>query len=81
MTVYGGLEFGIALIFLTALFKPELITYGVLASVLIHGSLVVFRSISFFLYDNIGSMTYKLAIGEWAILLLGLAILFAGRKI
>lgn len=80
MTVYGGLEFGLALVFLAALFKPELVTYGVLASVLIHGSLVLFRSISFFAYSDIGSMTYKLAIGEWVIFLLGLAILFASRK-
>ena len=80
MTVYGGLEFGLALVLLGTLFKPELVTYGVLSSVLIHGSLVLFRSVSFFMYSNIGSMTYKLAIGEWVILLLGVAILLAGRR-
>ena len=80
LTVYGGLEFGLALILLATLFKPEWVTFGVLASVLVHGSLVLFRSISFLLFSNIGAMTYKLAIGEWAIFLLGLGILFIGRK-
>ncbi len=80
MTVYGGLEFGLALVLLATLVKPEFAVFGVFASVLVHGSLVLFRTISFFMYSNIGSMTYKLAIGEWVIFLLGLVILFASRK-
>ena len=76
MTVYGGLEFGIALVLLATLFRDNTINFGVLAGVLIHVSLVVFRSISFFCYSDIGSFTYRLAAGEWLITLLGVAILF-----
>ena len=76
MTVYGGLEFGLALALLATLFRAETVGFGVLACVLVHGSLVVFRSISFFCYNDIGAFTYKLAIGEWMITLLGIAILY-----
>lgn len=79
MTVYGGLEFGIALVLLSSLWRSETVTWGVLACVLIHGSLVLFRSISFFLFAEIGGMTYKLAIGEWVIFLLGLTLLWWER--
>ncbi len=76
MTVYGGLEFGLALVLLATLFRSETVGFGVLACVLIHGSLVVFRTISFFCFTDIGAFTYKLAIGEWIITLLGIAILY-----
>lgn len=76
MTVYGGLEFGIALVLLASLFRSDTLTFGVLACVLIHASLVVFRSISFFCFSGIEDLTYKLAIGEWVITLLGIAILY-----
>ena len=79
MTVYGGLEFGIALILAVALLREDTVHYGVLAAVLIHGSLVVFRTISFFRYQGIGSFTYQLAAGEWIITLLGIAILLFTR--
>ena len=76
MTVYGGLEFGIALLLLATLFRSETVTYGLWAALLIHGSLVVFRTISFFLYSDIGSFTYRLAIGEWVIFLVSAALLY-----
>ena len=80
MTVYGGLEFGLALVFLLPVFKQETVSYGVLACALVHGSLCLFRTISFFSFSNIGSMTYKLAIGEWVIFLFGAAILYFSRQ-
>lgn len=75
ITVYGGLEFGIALLLLASLFRTETLVYGLWAAMLIHGSLVLFRTISFFLYSNIGSFTYRLAIGEWVIFLASTALL------
>lgn len=80
MTVYGGLEFGLALVLLATLIRNETVRFGVLACVLIHGSLVVFRSISLVCYSDIGAFTYRLAIGEWVITLLGIAILFLGTR-
>lgn len=63
MTVHGGLGFGIALLLLATLFHSETVTDGPWAAMLIHGSLVLFRTISFFVYSDIGSFTYRLAIG------------------
>ena len=75
MTVYGGLEFGMALIFACACVRNATVFYGVLACVLLHGSLVVFRTISLFTFEEIGAFTYRLAIGEWVITVLGILIL------
>lgn len=75
MTVYGGLEFGIAIVFLLALWRPDTVYFGVLACTAIHASLVVFRTISFLRFAEINSFTYRLAYGEWAIMLVGIAIL------
>ena len=75
MTVYGGLEFGMALLLLLSVLREETVGYGVLACVIVHASLVVFRTMSFFRYSEIDAFTYKLAAGEWAIALIGAAIL------
>jgi hypothetical protein len=76
LTVYGGLEFGLGLVLLAALFNDETLRFGVLACLLIHCSLVVFRSIGFFIFTDIDPFTYRLAIGEWVIALAGIAIYF-----
>lgn len=79
MTVFGGLEFGLALILLCSIFRAQTVTYGLIACVLIHGSLVLFRTISLFSFSGIEPMTYKLATGEWVIFILGLVILWLNR--
>lgn len=76
MTVYGGLEFGIALILLASLCRNETVTYGLWVAMLIHGSLVLFRTISFFVFSDIGAFTYRLATGEWVIFIASAALLF-----
>jgi hypothetical protein len=70
LVIYGGLELGLALIFLLPLVRAEFLASSLLACVLIHACLVAFRTVSLFLYSDISSMTYKLAIGEWVILIL-----------
>lgn len=80
MTAYGGLEFGIALLLLASLFRNETVSYGLWAAMLIHGSLVLFRSVSFFAYSDIGAYTHRLAIGEWVIFLASAALLFFCRN-
>ena len=79
MTVYGGLELGLALVLLAAVFRPETVGWGVSACVLIHASLVLFRSLSLFRFDDIGAMTYQLAAGEWLILIMGLIAMWLQR--
>ena len=53
---------------------------GVLVCVLIHAALVLFRTVSLFWFSDVAPMTWKLAAGEWLILLLGLATMFFSSK-
>ena len=76
LVIYGGLELGLALIFLLPLIRADCLTSSLLGCVLIHACLVAFRTVSLFLYSDISSMTYKLAIGEWVILILAVVCLF-----
>ena len=75
LVIYGGLELALALIFLLPFARKEFLDSSLVACALIHACLVTFRTVSFFLYDDISSMTYKLAIGEWTILLLSVFFL------
>lgn len=78
LTVYGGLEMGLAAVFLLPWLNPQFTMGALWACTLVHGCLVLFRSISFWLYPKVASMTVQLAIGEWIIFLvsLGMAIYF-----
>ncbi|MBX9679209.1 MAG: hypothetical protein K2X38_10635 [Gemmataceae bacterium] len=67
--VYGGLQIALGLIFLAPLVRPEYTMPSLDACLLIHGILVLMRTISFFLYPGIGSTTYFLAASEWVIFL------------
>ncbi len=69
LSVYGGLEMGMACIFLWPLWRPKQLESSLLACLLIHGCLVLFRGVGFFLYSDIQRMTYQLAVGEWVIFL------------
>ena len=69
LTVYGGLEVGMGLIFLWPLLKPGETEFALKACLIIHACLVLFRSIGFAAFQNFDPATYKLAIGEWVILL------------
>ncbi|APZ92270.1 hypothetical protein [Fuerstiella marisgermanici] len=73
LTVYGGLEFGIGLLLLLPLVRSTATEPVMIGCILIHGSLVAFRTAGFLMFADIGSMTVKLAVGEWVILLAGLA--------
>ena len=69
LAVYGGLEFGIACVFLLPLWRPMQLESSLLACLIIHAGLVLFRSAGFVLFSGIQPMTYKLAVGEWLIFL------------
>ena len=74
LTVYGGLEIGMGMTFLLPFFGTRFLDYTLLVCVLIHANLVFFRTLSFVFYSDIGSGTYKLAMGEWVIFLLGIIL-------
>ena len=76
ITVYGGLEVGLALIFLLPLYSPEATRYSLLSCLLVHACLVIFRAGSLLLHRDFGPFTLKLAAGEWIIFLAALAIWF-----
>jgi len=67
LTVYGGLEFALGLVFLWPLLRPQDVGYALLVCLAVHASLVAFRTASFLLYSDIGSGTFTLAAVEWLI--------------
>lgn len=69
LTVYGGLEVGIGLLFLIPIFGKRNMRTVLLACVLLHAGLVGFRTISFILYAEFVTTTYMLATLEWLIFL------------
>jgi len=79
LTVYGGLELGLALVFLLPAIFDRHTREAVLACLIIHGCLVVTRSVSFGMFEGISPSTYKLAAGEWVIFLASLAVWWKSR--
>lgn len=80
LTVYGGLEFGMALIFLLPLVFPEYLKAGLWGCFLIHASLVLFRSLSFVIDSSAIAETRSLAIGEWVIFLVAAALVAMTKR-
>lgn len=79
-TVYGGLEVGLGATLIVLAAQSSTLSSGLIACLLIHGGLVLFRAISFSLYDAMKGLTLNLAIGEWVIFLASLALLIASRR-
>ncbi|WP_417388824.1 DUF4345 family protein [Gimesia sp.] len=79
LVIYGGLELALGIIFLWPLWQREVTRYALVACVIIHGCLVLFRSIGFFVFTGIGSTTYSLGVGEWLIFLISLGFYLVQR--
>ena len=79
LTVYGGLELGLALVFLWPLLQSAVTQYSLGVCLMVHGSLVLFRTIGFFLFTGFESTTFYLASGEWLIFLISLTLLYLQR--
>ncbi len=75
LTVYGGLEMGLALAFLLPWVNSQYATAILWCCTLVHGCLVLFRGISLWLYPKVAPLTQQLAIGEWVIFLSSVALL------
>ena len=67
--VYGGLELALGIAFLWPLRRKQDTVGALRLCCLIHSCLVVFRTVSFFQFSDIGKTTYVLAGIEWLILL------------
>jgi hypothetical protein len=79
LTVYGGLEVALGLLFLWPLYRSEEVAFPLLACLIVHGCLVLFRTIGFFVYTGFETTTYALAAIEWLIFL-GAAGLFIWKR-
>jgi len=81
ITVYGGFELALGLIFLWPLFRPASLEGALRVCLLMHACLVLFRTSSFLLFEGIPATTKYFAIGEWLIFLLSLlAVVLANRS-
>lgn len=69
LTVYGGLQFALGIVFLWPLFRSGELVRILQLCLGIHACLVVFRTVSFCLFPDIPSMTFALAAVEWFIFL------------
>ena len=79
LTVYGGLEVALGLLFLWPLYRSEEVAFPLLACLVVHACLVLFRTLGFFIYAGFESTTYVLASIEW-IIFLGTAALFFWKR-
>jgi hypothetical protein len=73
ITVYGGLEFGVAMFFLLAAMRPEMRQAGLLFALLFYGGLVAWRIPTLLLVPGVHRVTYGFAATE--AVLLGMAVL------
>lgn len=80
LTVYGGLEVALGLLFLWPLYKREEVAFPLFACLVVHGCLVLFRTIGFFIYTGFETTTYGLAGLEWAIFLFTVALFYSLKR-
>lgn len=76
LVIYGGLELALAIVFLLPLIRPKRLENSLLVCLIVHACLVLFRTVSFFLYSAISPMTQKLAFFEWLIFLVAAALVW-----
>ena len=80
VTVYGGLEVGLGLVFLWPVLSREDITVALRTCLLVHLGLVIFRTIAFSRFSGFETTTYALATTEWLILLTSAALSRSNRQ-
>ena len=76
LAVYGGLQWGLALIFLILAARPDLQRLGLLLSIALYAPIVLHRAIGLVRYAPGGAMTGALAAFEVLLLLAAVALWF-----
>ncbi|MGI8560059.1 MAG: DUF4345 family protein [Luteimonas sp.] len=79
-TVYGGLQWGLALVFAWLAFKPELHRTGLLVALALYAPIVLHRSISLLRFGPVEAMTKAIAGLEWVMLVAAAALWFLGNS-
>jgi hypothetical protein len=77
ITVYGGLEMGVAAFFLIAGLMPKYQEAGLLFGLLFYAGLVIFRAYSFATVPGIERMTYYFAASELVLGLIAAGLWFS----
>ncbi len=80
LTVYGGLEWGLGLVFLDPVIRRRPTGFALQTCLVIHVSLVAFRSLAFLLYRDLPTTTLTLAATEWIIALASGACWWSSRS-
>ena len=80
VTVYGGLELALALILMLPLIWGDSTRFALVACLIVHACLVLFRSYAYLRFEGIGAFTHRLAICEWVILLASVAVLLTMKS-
>lgn len=75
LTVYGGLQMALAIMFLIPLIWESTLSPMLLSCVIVHACLVFFRTVGFVQFSGFTKMTYQLAAGEWIIFVVSLGLL------
>ena len=81
LVIYGGLELGLALLFLWPFIRPKQLENSLQTCLIVHACLVLFRTASFFLYSGIPSMTRNLAFYEWLIFLAAAGLVWRESRV
>jgi hypothetical protein len=76
LTVYVGLEAGLAVFFALTALKPEYRELGILFSLALYVGVVLVRTITLFTISSIGMGTYIIAGLEWVLLIIASLIYF-----
>jgi hypothetical protein len=79
LTVYGGLQWGLALMFAWFAFKPELHRTGLLVAIVLYAPIVLHRAISLLRFAPVESLTRIVAGLEIAMLVAAIALWFFGN--
>lgn len=77
ITVYGGLQWGLALIFAFFAMRPELHRPGLIVALLLYLPIVVHRLLSLARFAPVAKLTYGVAALEVAMLLAAVALWYA----
>jgi Na+/H+ antiporter NhaD/arsenite permease-like protein len=77
MTVYGGLQIGLGIVFLSALWRPADLAPLLYVALVTHGAIVALRTTSLVLHSGIETTTYVLAAVEWGVLLASAGFYFS----
>ncbi len=80
--LYGGVQMALGLAFLWPWFRPQDLSFvnALALCLIVHGTIVLFRTVSFGMYKGIGNTTLILAGVEWAIFLASVGVAVVSRK-